>query len=172
MMFFLRCWKGRGIQWLSQFNIGTLLKPPFVTVLLAFPNLPRPDEYNRYEAKLHELQQSLTGVYRCLWKLGKSNLEFNTWTFKVLWFEQAPRGRCMWELFSTTTPTRCLHITHPLVKLTELNLGRRFTKQGTGVQLWRHLARHQRQWRRVVAGCEDYHEHVTSFSSQSRDTIS
>ena len=106
MMFFLRCWKGRGIQWLSQFNIGTLLKPPFGIVLLAFPNLPRPDEYNRYEAKLHELQQSLTGVYRCLWKLGKSNLEFNTWTFKVLWFEQAPRGRCMWELFSTTTPTR------------------------------------------------------------------
>ena len=72
MMFFLRCWKGRGIQWLSQFNIGTLPKLPFAIVLLSFPNLPRPDEYNRYEAKLHELQQSLTGVYRCLWKLGKT----------------------------------------------------------------------------------------------------
>ena len=47
-------------------------KPLFAIALLAFSNLPRPDEYNRYEAKLHELQQSLTGVYRCLWKLGKT----------------------------------------------------------------------------------------------------
>ena len=39
-MFFLRCWKGRGIQWLSQFNIGTHLNLPSQLFCLHSPISP------------------------------------------------------------------------------------------------------------------------------------